>query len=127
MKYIVIIVILILNSCSGYDDRVKRPLNDLNYDDKEITIFKKQIKKEKKNILKKHVVKKEKKKLHKKKSNKKKKIINKINKKKQSKKKLVKSIKPDKSINIYKVKSINEYEEFLSVYSENSEYPNINN
>ena len=60
MKYIVIIVILILNSCSGYDDRVKRPLNDLNYDDKEITIFKKQIKKEKKNILKKHVVKKEK-------------------------------------------------------------------
>ena len=123
MKYIVLIVILILNSCTGSNDRVKRPLNDLIYDGKEIEKIKKQIKKEKKTILKKQVVKKEKKPLYKKKSNKK----SKKNKKTQSKKKLVKSIKPDKSINIHKVKSINEYEEFLSVYSENSEYPNINN
>ena len=120
MKYIAIVLILILSSCTGTDDRVKRPLNDLIYDGKEIKKIKKQIKKEKKTILKKQVVKKEKKPIYKKKSNKK-------NKKKQSKKKLVKSIKPDKSINIYKVKSINEYEEFLSVYSENSEYPNIDN
>ena len=107
MKYLVFIVILILNSCTGSDDRVKRPLNDLIYDDKEIKKFKKQIKKENKTILKKTTIKKEK-------------TIS-------PKKKLVKSIKPDKSINIYKVESINEYEEFLSVYSENSEYPNINN
>ena len=123
MKYIAIVLILILSSCTGTDDRVKRPLNDLIYDGKEIKKIKKQIKKEKKTILKKQVVKKEKKPLYKKKSNKK----SKKNKKTQSKKKLVKSTKPDKSINIYKVKSINEYEEFLSVYSENSEYPNINN
>ena len=123
MKYIAIVLILILSSCTGTDDRVKKPLNDLIYDGKEIKKIKKQIKKEKKTILKKQVVKKEKKPLYKKKSNKK----SKKNKKTQSKKKLVKSIKPDKSINIYKVKSINEYEEFLSVYSENSEYPNINN
>ena len=123
MKYIAIVLILILSSCTGTDDRVKKPLNDLIYDGKEIKKIKKQIKKEKKTILKKQVVKKEKKPLYKKKSNKK----NKKNKKKQSKKKLVKSIKPDKSINIYKARSINEYEEFLSVYSENSEYPNINN
>ena len=123
MKYIAIVLILILSSCTGTDDRVKKPLNDLIYDGKEIKKIKKQIKKEKKTILKKQVVKKEKKPLYKKKSNKK----NKKNKKKQSKKKLVKSKKADKSINIYKVISINEYEEFLSVYSENSEYPNINN
>ena len=123
MKYILIVLILILNSCAGTDDSVKRPLNDLIYDGKKIEKIKKQIKKEKKTILKKQVVKKEKKPLYKKKSNKK----SKKNKKTQSKKKLVKSIKPDKSISIYKVKSINEYEEFLSVYSENSEYPNINN
>ena len=120
MRCIVIVLILILSSCTGTDDRVKRPLNDLIYDGKEIKKIKKKIKREKKTILKKQVVKKEKKPSYKKKSNKK-------NKKKQSKKKLVKSIKPDKSINIYNVKSINEYEEFLSVYSENSEYPNINN
>ena len=60
MKYIILIVILILNSCTGSDNRVKKPLNDLIYDDKEIKKIKKQIKKENKTILKKTTIKKEK-------------------------------------------------------------------
>ena len=45
MKYIAIVLILILSSCTGTDDRVKRPLNDLIYDGKEIKKIKKKIKK----------------------------------------------------------------------------------
>ena len=56
MKYIVLIFILILNSCTGSDDRVKRPLNELIYDDKEIKKDKKQVKKDNKTILKKSTI-----------------------------------------------------------------------
>ena len=127
MKYIVFIVILILNSCTGSDDRAKRPLNELIYDDKEIKKYKKQIKKENKTILKKSTIKKEKTISPKKKLAKKQKVVNKKNKKKEIKKKVVKSMKTDKNLIIYKVKNINEYEEYLRDYSENSDYPNINN
>ena len=127
MKYIILIVILILNSCTGSDNRVKKPLNDLIYDDKEIKKIKKQIKKENKTILKKATIKKEKTSSPKKKLAKKPNVMNKKNKKKEIKKKVVKSMKTDKNLIIYKVKNINEYEEYLRDYSENSDYPNINN
>ena len=127
MKYIVLIVILILNSCTGSDNRVKKPLNDLIYDDKEIKKIKKQIKKENKTVLKKATIKKEKTSSPKKKLAKKPNVMNKKNKKKEIKKKVVKSMKTDKNLIIYKVKNINEYEEYLRDYSENSDYPNINN
>ena len=127
MKYIVLIVILILNSCTGSDDRAKRPLNELIYDDKKIKKYKKQIKKENKTILKKSTIKKEKTISPKKKLAKKQKVVNKKNKKKEIKKRVVKSMKTDKNLIIYKVKNINEYEEYLRDYSENSDYPNINN
>ena len=48
MKYIAIVLILILSSCTGTEDRVKRPLNDLIYDDKKIEKIKKKSKKKKK-------------------------------------------------------------------------------
>ena len=140
MKYIVLIFILILNSCTGSDDRVKRPLNELIYYDKEIKKDKKQVKKENKTILKKSTIKKENKTIlkkstfkkektipPKKKLAKKQKLVNKKNKKKEIKKKVVKSMKTDKNLIIYKVKNINEYEEYLRDYSESSDYPNINN
>tara|TARA_B100001540_G_scaffold278531_1_gene266752 strand:- start:231 stop:614 length:384 start_codon:yes stop_codon:yes gene_type:complete len=127
MKYIILIVILILNSCTGSDNRVKKPLNDLIYDDKEIKKIKKQIKKENKTVLKKATIKKEKTSSPKKKLAKKPNVMNKKNKKKEIKKKVVKSMKTDKNLIIYKVKNINEYEEYLRDYSENSDYPNINN
>jgi hypothetical protein len=127
MKYIILIVILILNSCTGSDNRVKKPLNDLIYDDKEIKKIKKQIKKENKTVLKKATIKKEKTTSPKKKLAKKPNVMNKKNKKKEIKKKVVKSMKTDKNLIIYKVKNINEYEEYLRDYSENSDYPNINN
>ena len=127
MKYIILIVILILNSCTGSDNRVKKPLNDLIYDDKEIKKIKKQIKKENKTVLKKATIKKEKTASPKKKLAKNPNVMNKKNKKKEIKKKVVKSMKTDKNLIIYKVKNINEYEEYLRDYSENSDYPNINN
>ena len=127
MKYIILIVILILNSCTGSDNRVKKPLNDLIYDDKEIKKIKKQIKKENKTVLKKATIKKEKTSSPKKKLAKKPNVMNKKNKKKEIKKKVVKSMKTDKNLIIYKVKNINEYEEYLRDYSEKSDYPNINN
>ena len=127
MKYIILIIILILNTCTGSDNRVKKPLNDLIYDDKEIKKIKKQIKKENKTVLKKATIKKEKTSSPKKKLAKKPNVMNKKNKKKEIKKKVVKSMKTDKNLIIYKVKNINEYEEYLRDYSENSDYPNINN
>ena len=127
MKYIAIVLILILSSCTVTDDRVKRPLNDLIYDGKEIKKIKKQIKKENKTVLKKATIKKEKTSSPKKKLAKKPNVMNKKNKKKEIKKKVVKSMKTDKNLIIYKVKNINEYEEYLRDYSENSDYPNINN
>ena len=127
MKYIILIVILILNTCTGSDNRVKKPLNDLIYDDKEIKKIKKQIKKENKTVLKKATIKKEKTSSPKKKLAKKPNVMNEKNKKKEIKKKVVKSMKTDKNLIIYKVKNINEYEEYLRDYSENSDYPNINN
>ena len=146
MKYLAIIAIFILSSCIGSNDRATKPLNDLISDGNFKKEIKNQIKKEKKSLLKKNVIKKKKKvssrikklkkskvvkknkktKIKKKEANKTK-VLNKKYTSNESKKKVVKSMKKDKNVDIYKVKNINEYEEYLRVYSENSDYPNINN
>ena len=124
MKYLVILIIFILQSCSETKN-VK--LQDLN------KILKKdQIKSNGESIKNVKSVKSSKKKtkVKEKKIN----IKNLAKKKKKyktkeisKKKKMVKNKNSNMLINIYKVENINEYEDFLRFYSKNSEYPNINN